>query len=137
MKLLADSAVWLALYDRGDKFHARARHAFESLAEAKVTFIVTDYLVAEATTLIRGRVGHAPAVACGDWLLGSPRVRLVRIDLESWTEAWQLFKKYDDKEFSFVDCASFIVMRREHVVDALTFDRHFEQMGFRLWPRIK
>lgn len=137
MKLLADSAAWLALYDRGDKFHARARRAFQSLAEAKVTFIVTDYLVAEATTLILGRVGHSQAVACGDWLLGSPRVRLVRIDLELWNEAWQLFKKYDDKEFSFVDCASFIVMRREHVVDAFTFDRHFEQMGFRLWPGMK
>jgi uncharacterized protein len=134
MNLLADSSAWLALYDRGDKFHARAKRAFSALAEQKVTFVVTDYLVAETVTLILGRVGHARAVLCGEWLLSSPRVRLLRIGLELWDEAWQLFKKYDDKDFSFVDCASFIVMRREHIIDAFTFDRHFEQMGFRLWP---
>lgn len=137
MKLLLDSAALLALYDRGDKFQARAQRAFKSLVEVKVTFVVTDYLVAEATTLILGRVGHAPAVTCGDWLLSSPRVQVVRIDAELWADAWQLFKKYDDKEFSFVDCTSFIVMRREHLIDAFTFDRHFEQMGFRLWPGLK
>ena len=137
MKFLLDSAALLALYDRGDKYHVRAKRAFQALAEVKVTFVVTDYLVAEATTLILGRAGHTQAVACGDWLLGSPRVRLLRIDTELWAEAWQLFKKYDDKEFSFVDCASFVVMRREHLVDAFTFDRHFEQMGFRLWPGLK
>jgi predicted nucleic acid-binding protein len=137
MKLLIDSAALLALYDRGDKYHLRAKRAFQSLSEEKVTFIVTDYLVAEATTLILGRAGHLQAVICGDWLLNLPRVRLLRVEVDVWNEAWQLFKKYDDKEFSFVDCASFIVMRREHLVDAFTFDRHFEQMGFRLWPGLK
>jgi predicted nucleic acid-binding protein len=137
MKLMADSAAWLALYDRGDKFHVRAKRAFQALAEEKVTFVVTDYLVAEATTLILGRAGHMQAVAGGDWLLGSPRVRLLRVDVDLWDEAWRLFKRYDYKKFSFVDCTSFVVMRREHIIDAFTFDHHFEQMGFRLWPGLK
>ena len=71
---------------------------------------------------------------CGDWLLSSPRVRLIRADIDLWSETWRLFKRYDDKEFSFVDCLCFVVMRRERLVDAFTFDHHFEQMGFRLWP---
>ena len=134
MNLLADSAAWLALYDRGDKYHTRAQRAFRELAERKVTFVVTDYLIAEATTLILGRAGHASAVLCGDWLLNSPRVRLIRVDIDLWGEAWQLFKRYDDKMFSFVDCLSFAVMRHEQLIDAFTFDHHFAQMGFRLWP---
>ena len=134
MNLLADSAAWLALYDRGDKYHARARRAFHGLAERKVSFVVTDYVIAEAVTLIMGRAGHATAAMCGDWLLNSPRVRLVRTDVDLWNETWRLFKRYDDKQFSFVDCLSFVVMRREHLADAFTFDHHFEQMGFRLWP---
>ncbi len=134
MNLLADSAAWLALYDRGDKYHTRAQLAFRELAERKVTFVVTDYLIAESITLIMGRAGHAIAVLCGDWLLSSPRVRLIRVDIDLWIEAWRLFKRYDDKSFSFVDCLSFVVMRRERLVDAFTFDRHFTQMGFRLWP---
>jgi len=114
MNLLTDSAAWLALYDHGDKYHVRAQRAFRDLAERQVNFVVTDYLIAEAITLILGRAGHATAVMCGEWLLNSPRVRIVHAD--------------------FVDCLSFVVMRRERLVDAFTFDHHFEQMGFRLWP---
>lgn len=134
MNLLADSAAWLALYDRGDKYHTRAQRAFRELAERQVNFVVTDYLISESITLIMGRAGHATAVMCGDWLLNSPRVRVIRADIDLWDETWRLFKRYDDKAFSFVDCLSFVVMRRERLVDAFTFDHHFEQMGFRLWP---
>ena len=135
MNLLADSAAWVALYDRGDKFHAQAGTAFRTLAEQKIIFVVTDYIVAETVTMLMYRAGHQRAVLCGDWLLHSPRVRLIRMDLDLWNEAWQLFKRYDDKDFSFTDCASFVVMRHERLRDAFTFDHHFEQAGFRLWPR--
>ncbi|HZY44104.1 MAG TPA: PIN domain-containing protein [Anaerolineae bacterium] len=135
MKLLADSAAWLALYDRGDKFHTQAAAAFHDLSNRKVTFAVNDYLFAETVTLVLGRAGHAQAMVCGDWLLNSPRVHFIRVNIDWWNEAWSTFKLYDDKEFSFVDCLSFIMMRREHIADAFTFDHHFEQMGFRLWPK--
>jgi hypothetical protein len=72
---------------------------------------------------------------CGDWILQSPRVKLIRLDVDLWNEAWRLFKLYDDKDFSFTDCASFAVMRHARLRDAFTFDHHFEQAGFRLWPR--
>jgi len=41
-----------------------------------------------------------------------------------------MFKNYRDKEWSLVDCASFLVMRDEDIELALTADHHFEQMGF-------
>ena len=135
MILFADSAGWVAAYDERDKHHEAAKLALQRLSGQRVTFTVTDYVVAESVTLMSSRLGHARAVAFGDWLLQSPRVRLVRLDADLWNEAWRFFKVYDDKEFSFTDCASFVVMRREKLRDAFTFDRHFEQAGFRLWPR--
>ena len=137
MNLFADSSAWIALYDDRDKYHAVARDAFQLLSRRAMVFIMTDYVMAETATMILYRAGHARAVRFGEWALRSPNIRQVRIDAVLWNEAWQLFKQYDDKEFSFVDCASFSVMRREHVVDAFTFDHHFEQMGFRLWPGMK
>lgn len=137
MNLFADSAAWIALYDDQDKYHVRARQAFRALLEQAVVFVMTDYVFAETATLILYRAGHACAVRFGDWALHSINVRQVRTDIALWNNAWQLFKRYDDKEFSFVDCLSFVVMRREHIVDAFTFDRHFAQMGFRLWPGLK
>jgi predicted nucleic acid-binding protein len=95
---------------------------------------VTDYVIAETLTLMLARLGHRKTVTFGEWLLNAPQVQQVRPDVDLWNEAWHLFKEYDDKDFSFTDCTSFAVMRREHLADAFTFDHHFTQMGFRLWP---
>lgn len=137
MILFTDSAGWVAAYDARDKYHVVARRALQKLSDRKVTFVVTDYVVAETITLMLSRLGHARAVAFGDWLLQSPRVKLIRLDIDLWNEAWRLFKVYDDKAFSFTDCASFAVMNQHSLRDAFSFDHHFEQMGFRLWPRGK
>jgi hypothetical protein len=135
MILFADSSGWVAAYDERDKYHAAAKQALQDLRDQRVTFVTSDYVVAESVTLMLSRLGHTRAVAFGDWLLRSTQVKLVRLDVDFWNEAWRLFKAYDDKEFSFTDCASFAVMRHERLRDAFTFDRHFEQAGFRLWPR--
>lgn len=135
MNLLADTAAWLALYDRRDKYHDQVRTAFRELLDQKVVFFVTDPIWIETVNLLLHRAGHAQATLCGNWLMNSPRVRFTRIDLDQWDEAWALFQQYDDKEFSFTDCASFVVMSQLKLRDAFTFDHHFEQMGFRLWPK--
>jgi predicted nucleic acid-binding protein len=41
-----------------------------------------------------------------------------------------LLKARLDKEWSLVDCASFVVMQHRSIVEALTADHHFEQAGF-------
>ena len=43
--------------------------------------------------------------------------------------AWEVFGRYTDKEWSFTDCSCLAVMRRFGIGEALSFDRHFEQMG--------
>ena len=122
------------MYDDRDKYHLAAKRSFNTLLDQHVAFLATDYVIAETLTLMQGRLGHRKAVAFGEWLLNAPQVQQVQLDVDLWNEAWHLFEKYDDKEFSFTDCTSFAVMRRERLVDAFTFDHRFEQMGFRLWP---
>ena len=36
-----------------------------------------------------------------------------------------------DQSWSVVDCASFLVMETRQIQEALAFDRHFEQAGFK------
>lgn len=135
MKLFGDTAAWYALYDQRAEQHSAAKELFSNLVNRPVTFFVTDYVIDETLTLVAGRAGHTKAVSCGDWLLSSPLVKVVRIEQSQWDQAWGMFQRYDDKDFSFTDCTSFVVMQHYHLVDAFTFDHHFEQMGFRPWPR--
>ena len=134
MRLFGDSSAWLAFFDRRQPEHAALQRTVNALSRQNLVIYVTDYVIDETITLILARVGHKSAVTCGEWLLRSPMVKLIRIDAGQWDEAWDLFRRYDDKDFSLTDCTSFVVMRQHHLVDAFTFDHHFEQMGFRMWP---
>lgn len=134
MRLFADSGAWQALYDRADELHGRAAGAVRGLVGKRTLFYVTDYVFDETVTLIRGRAGHRAATLCGEWLLRSAQVRFVRVTPDIWDESWDLFQRYDDKEFSLTDCSSFVVMRREKLRQVFGFDHNFEQMGFHLWP---
>src|SRR5258708_1319925 len=134
MKLFVDTAAWYALYDGRVEQHQAAKGLFDGLVHRHVTFFVTDYIIDETLTLISGRPWHAKAVACGEWLLRSPLVKVVRIEPARRDEAWEMFRGYRDKDFSFTDCTSFVVMHEHKLVDAFTFDHHFEQMGFQMWP---
>ena len=134
MRLFVDTAAWYALYDRRTEQHESAKALFDGLVDQRVTFFVTDYVFGETLTLLLGRLGHTTAVACGDRIIRSSIIKMVHINPGQWDDAWGMFRRYDEKGFSFTDCTSFVVMREHHLVDAFTFDHHFEQMGFRMWP---
>jgi predicted nucleic acid-binding protein len=49
-------------------------------------------------------------------------------------KAVDLFAKFADQEVSFTDCISFVLMRRNKLDQAFTFDRHFAVAGFEVVP---
>jgi hypothetical protein len=54
----------------------------------------------------------------------SPYVDIVHVDPTLDAQAWQLFTERPDKEWSLVDCASFVVMRQRGILEAFTTDHH-------------
>jgi predicted nucleic acid-binding protein len=127
--ILVDTSLWYAMADDRDPNHPEA---VLLLAAPGHPHITTNWIFGEAVTLLRGRLGHKPAVALGARLLHRPGLRIVRVQPEDEQAAWRIFQQYADKDFSFIDCTSFAVMRRLRIPHALTFDRHFQQMGFRV-----
>ncbi len=83
-------------------------------------------------TLLRLRAGHHIAVELGEEIANSHLVTVVRVAEPLETEAWQIFKRYADKEFSFTDCTSFAIMRQQNIGEAFTNDHHFEQFGYQI-----
>lgn len=43
----------------------------------------------------------------------------------------QLYQSRLDKTWDLTDCISFIVMQDQGLIDAVTVDKHFVQVGFR------
>jgi predicted nucleic acid-binding protein len=126
-RVFVDTSGWYAYARKDDPAHESACAA---LGRWEGRLVTTDYVFDETVTLARVRLGPNAAETIGETLLDAGVVELVRLLPEDFEDAWQMFKKGKDKDWSFTDCASFAVMRRLRLAAAVTTDRHFRQAGF-------
>ena len=49
---------------------------------------------------------------------------------EQESRAWSWLRRHDERKYSFVDAASFEVMRARRLREALAFDNDFAAAGF-------
>jgi predicted nucleic acid-binding protein len=101
--------------------------------ERGVLLLTTDYVLDESYTLLRSVLGHRVAARFGREVQRGG-IEIVQIDARLQRDAWRIFDRYADKDFSFTDCTSFAVMELGRLRRAFTFDRHFEQYGFIAYP---
>lgn len=130
--VFVDTAGWMACADAADPAHRSATAARDAWLKQGGMLVTTDYVVDETLTLIRLRLGHAAAEAWWRQVDGSSRLRWESIGATRAEKARAIFFRYEDKDFSFTDCTSFVVMRELRLREALTTDHHFAQMGFAL-----
>ena len=83
---------------------------------------------------IRFRLGLDAAEAWWRQIEGSTRLRMESVGEARRERARSLFFRYRDKDFSFTDCCSFVVMRELRIRRVLTLDQHFRLMGFEVVP---
>ncbi|NIP67085.1 PIN domain-containing protein [Candidatus Bathyarchaeota archaeon] len=137
MRLFIDTSAFLALEDENDKEHGEALGYRERLRREETGFravYTSNYVLDEILTLLRLKLGHRAAVVLGENLKRSKILRTLRVTPQIEDQAWNIFKKYDDKDFSFTDCTSFALMEREAISVAFAFDEHFQQYGFQMVP---
>lgn len=132
--LFVDTAGWVACTDTADPAHNQAAAARDTWLQEGGVLITTDYVADETLTLLRVRLGLGTAEAWWQLVDSSPRVRWEYVDLARADKARGFFFRYRDKEFSFTDCTSFVVMRDLKLREVLTTDHHFAQAGFVTLP---
>jgi uncharacterized protein len=125
-----DSAGFLALWDASDGHHAAALRLQAELARRNRRFVTTEYVADETTTLLLVRHSHPAALDFLDTLERSEALKLEWVDPNRFHNAAMLFRRHSDKQWSFTDCVSFVVMRELRIRDAFTSDHHFRQAGF-------
>jgi len=126
-----DTGAWFAYANRADPDHRSLRMILDRPPGPLVT---SSYVFDETVTLTQARLGHRHAVTVGRVLLDLAVVELMSIAPADERAAWSLFEKRADKSYSFTDCTSFILMRRERISTAVALDQHFSQEGFVVIP---
>lgn len=125
-----DTNYWAALLNPGDHWHKQAIEVTESLGD--FTVVTSELVLIELLNHVAGT--HAgirlSATTFVRSLRGRSDVRLVTTSTAQFQSALALYEKSTDKQWSLVDCASFLIMRQHRIRDALTHDRHFQQAGF-------
>lgn len=128
-----DTGAWFAYVNAADPDHGRVRHALDHPPGPLVT---SSYVFDETVTLAQARLGHRRAVAVGRVLLDPAVVELLSVLPADERASWALFQERPDKSYSFTDCTSFVLMRREKIATAVALDQHFSQEGFAVIPAI-
>lgn len=129
-QIFADTNGWIALNSKRDQGYDAAVKINKALLQKGHRYVTTNFVLDETYTGLLTKVGHFAAVDFGEKIRATRTVQLIHITEELEEEAWKLFKQYSDKDFSFTDCTSFVVMRQWNVMEAFTNDHHFEHKGF-------
>lgn len=109
-RIFVDTNCWIALNNKRDQFHNTSIKLNQELLKEGCRYITTNYILDETYTGLLMKVGHYVAVDFGERIRSSHTVQLVHISESIEERAWKLFKQYSDKNFSFTDCTSFVVM---------------------------
>jgi len=140
--VFADTSYLIALFNPKDEHHAVAVRLVEELSpfhlltsEAVLTEFLNDFSA-------RGAALRSRATQCVEQLRrnGTPNARAATVVPQTpaiFAEAFSIYRDRPDQSWSLTDCTSYRIMAQWGVHEALTHDRHFEQMGFRALLRAR
>jgi predicted nucleic acid-binding protein len=137
VRLFVDTTALVAIEDKDDANHQEAVGFREKIGRSETPFRVlytSNYIIDETLTLLRAHCGHSVAVGFRNALEASKLVRVFWITEALERDAWSIFERQMDKDYSFTDCTSFALMEHEAIRDAFAFDHHFTQYGFSIVP---
>ena len=127
-----DTWGWVALGDRGEKYHKDITVLYEQAITGQI--LTSDYILDETITLLFRRLPFDTARKFTWALLKAVQegyVQLRQVTSSAFEAAWDLRLRYSDKpDVSFTDFTSFALMKEHGIRRVVTQDRHFEQIGF-------
>jgi len=84
----------------------------ENLSEIRVYyFIISDYIFDELLTVLLARGHKILSIEAGEKILKDRNISALRIDSEIFQKAWEIYRNFKDKNWSFTDCTSYVLMK--------------------------
>jgi len=124
--IFVDTGAWFASVVPSDIDHASPSQWLNQNAEPLLT---TDYIVDETLTLLRARGEATRAIRLGEQFFSGALAKVYVLTEDDIRNTWEVFRKFSDKDWSFTDCSSRVVMEKLGITPAFRFDHHFVQFG--------
>jgi uncharacterized protein len=126
-----DTSYAVALTVEDDVHHARAQVISEQLERESAQLITTRAVIYEIGNSFSRLRLRSSGISLIEEIRTDSLVTIIDDTPDRFQSAFELFKKYQDKEWGLVDCLSFVVMAERQLTEALTADVHFTQAGYR------
>ena len=124
--IFVDTGAWYASLVPTDPNHTTAA---PWLAANRSPLVTTDYVIDETLTLLRSRGERKRALVLGARFFNHRLAAIHKITAADLRLAWKIFEQFQDKDWSFTDCTSKVVMEQLNIKVAFAFDQHFHQFG--------
>ncbi|MDT9191054.1 type II toxin-antitoxin system VapC family toxin [Limnospira fusiformis KN01] len=124
--IFVDTSAWFASVVPSDPEHQSVSMWMRQNTEA---FLTTDYIVDETLTLLRARKETARSLAMGKAFFSGQLGTLYFLSEADIQLTSQIFRQFSDKEWSFTDCSSKVIIEKLQISKALSLDNHFRQFG--------
>lgn len=131
--IFIDTSAWGHFIDPTEQtYHEQVTALYRTARDNGTKLVTTNYVLAELIALLTTpiRVPRPRAVQFIGSIKSAPHVKIVFIDPVRDDQAWNLLAHRQDKLWSLVACASFVVMQELGITEAPKTDHHFEQAGF-------
>ena len=125
--IFVDTSAWFASIVPSDINHTEASSWVNQNTQPLLT---TDYIVDETLTLLRTRGELQRAISLGEAFFSGALTTIYYLNEEDIQQSWQVFRQFSDKEWSFTDCTSRVIMSKLGLTHSFSFDHHFVQFGF-------
>jgi|ERR1035437_548010 predicted nucleic acid-binding protein len=128
-KVFVDTVAWIALVNSYDSLHSQAKNTLAELRTDGCRFLTSEFVLVEFANTFSSPSFRSSASSFIYGLRNSEETEIVAASSDLFTAGLALFKSRADKEWSLVDCISFVLMNERDITEAFTEDRHFEQAG--------
>ena len=138
--VFGDTSAFFALAAQTDRHHLEAQALLERITAERFLLYTTNFILAETHALLLHRLKPSGGEPYARITALRTVERLYRSTLETGTlvhvtpedeeQAFAVLARFGDKDFTFTDATSFVIMTRLGISLAFSFDADFVRAGF-------
>lgn len=132
MNVFIDTSAFLAILNSEDLFHQAAKQTWTAILSNEYRLTCSNYILVELIALLQNRFGLDAVRLFENDIL--PVIDVIWIDEDTHKHAIKTLILLNQRRLSLVDCTSFEILRSQNFDRVFTFDSHFSELGFSVFP---